>query len=185
MSTSLLPALMLNISDADQIRHQQDMDWNTSEVLLLNNSSGVYTNASQEEESFYQTFSWSSEFMMRYSPTISTVYCVAYTIVFVMGIIGNSCVVAVVVRSPRMRTVTNYFIVNLALADILVVLFCLPATLLSNLFIRKFCRLFHFPPTQRVADPLMTTTKREKERVHFNGDWDVVTGKQPGNVSVT
>lgn len=50
---------------------------------------------------------------------------------------GNSCVVAVVVRSPRMRTVTNYFIVNLALADILVLVFCLPATLLANLFIRK------------------------------------------------
>ena len=56
---------------------------------------------------------------------------------FITSTTGNSCVVAVVVRSPRMRTVTNYFIVNLALADILVLVFCLPATLLANLFIRK------------------------------------------------
>lgn len=159
MSTSLLPTLALNMSVASQIRHQQDMDWNTSQVLLINNSSSVYTNASlEDEESFYQTFSWSSEFMMRYSPAISTIYCVAYTIVFVMGIIGNSCVVAVVVRSPRMRTVTNYFIVNLALADILVLLFCLPGTLLSNLFIRKFCR---FSPSSAWPDRLMTTSKAE------------------------
>lgn len=138
MSTkmSLLP-MHVNTTVAGQNPDQQDMDWKLSEVLLLNNSSDAGMNVSDEEDAFYQTFSWSSEFMMRYSPAISSVYCVAYSIVFIMGIIGNSCVVAVVVRSPRMRTVTNYFIVNLALADILVVLFCVPATLLSNLFIRK------------------------------------------------
>lgn len=59
-------------------------------------------------------------------------------IVFVVGLIGNSFVIAVVLRSPRMRTVTNYFIVNLAIADILVIVFCLPATLMSNIFVRKY-----------------------------------------------
>lgn len=74
---------------------------------------------------------------LRYSPAVSTVFFLAYTLIFILGIIGNCFVVAVVVRSPRMRTVTNYFIVNLALADILVLIFCLPATLLGNLLIRK------------------------------------------------
>lgn len=100
-----------------------------------NGSSAAWSE--QEEMDFLETFAWSSDFLLRYSPSISGIYCLAYTIVFVMGIVGNSFVVAVVLRSPRMRTVTNYFIVNLALADILVLLFCLPATLLSNLFIRK------------------------------------------------
>ncbi|XP_031618626.1 neuropeptide SIFamide receptor-like [Contarinia nasturtii] len=75
------------------------------------------------------------ELLYRHSVTLTAVYCVAYVIVFIVGLIGNSFVIAVVLRSPRMRTVTNYFIVNLAVADILVIVFCLPATLMSNIFV--------------------------------------------------
>ncbi|PBC27164.1 Neuropeptide FF receptor [Apis cerana cerana] len=73
--------------------------------------------------------------LYRHSMAMSAVYCVAYVLVFVVGLIGNSFVIAVVYRSPRMRTVTNFFIVNLAVADVLVIVFCLPATLLSNIFV--------------------------------------------------
>ena len=143
-------------------QQEYDLEPYTREVMSVNgsNSSLITGNSSNsdEEDAFYQTYSWSSDFMMRYSPTISAVYCLAYTIVFAMGIIGNSCVVAVVFRSPRMRTVTNYFIVNLALADILVLLFCLPATLLSNLFIRKFffpdSPVTRFPSASSVQESL-------------------------------
>lgn len=69
---------------------------------------------------------------------MTTVYCVAYLIVFIVGLIGNSFVIAVVFRAPRMRTVTNFFIVNLALADILVIVFCVPPTLMSSIFVRKY-----------------------------------------------
>lgn len=75
--------------------------------------------------------------LMRHSLSVSIILCIAYIIVFVIGIVGNCFVVAIVFRTPRMRTVTNFFIVNLAFADILVLLFCLPATLISNLLIRK------------------------------------------------
>ncbi|XP_064550116.1 neuropeptide SIFamide receptor [Drosophila montana] len=73
--------------------------------------------------------------LYRHSLAMSIVYCVAYIVVFLVGLIGNSFVIAVVLRAPRMRTVTNYFIVNLAIADILVIVFCLPATLIGNLFV--------------------------------------------------
>lgn len=76
--------------------------------------------------------------LYRHSMAMSAVYCVAYVVVFVVGLIGNSCVIAVVYRSPRMRTVTNFFIVNLAVADVLVIVFCLPATLMSNIFVREY-----------------------------------------------
>lgn len=83
------------------------------------------------------------ELWYRHSPAMTAVYCFAYTMVFLVGLVGNLLVVSVVCRSPRMRNVTNYFIVNLAVADILVLVFCLPATLLSNIYVRKsqFVRL--------------------------------------------
>lgn len=75
---------------------------------------------------------------MRHNLVVTAVLCVGYAAVFIVGLLGNSCVVAVVFRCPRMRSAANYFIANLALADILVVVFCLPATLLSNVCFRKY-----------------------------------------------
>lgn len=49
-----------------------------------------------------------------------------HSIVFVIGLVGNTLVCVAVYRNHTMRTVTNYFIVNLAVADFLVILFCLP-----------------------------------------------------------
>lgn len=53
-----------------------------------------------------------------------------HAIVFVIGLIGNALVCVAVYRNHSMRTVTNYFIVNLAVADFMVILICLPPTVL-------------------------------------------------------
>lgn len=53
-----------------------------------------------------------------------------HSVVFVIGLIGNALVCMAVYRNHSMRTVTNYFIVNLAVADLLVLLICLPPTVL-------------------------------------------------------
>ncbi|KAK2163053.1 hypothetical protein LSH36_86g00013 [Paralvinella palmiformis] len=55
-----------------------------------------------------------------------------YTVVFVVGLIGNSLVCYVVWRNKSMQTVTNCFIVNLSVADLLVILVCLPPTVLED-----------------------------------------------------
>ena len=47
---------------------------------------------------------------------------------FVVGVVGNTLVVVTVARDKKMHTVTNYFIVNLAVADLLVLLFCVPVS---------------------------------------------------------
>jgi hypothetical protein len=51
-------------------------------------------------------------------------------VVFVAGLVGNALVCLAVYRNATMRTVTNYFIVNLAAADFLVILCCLPPTVI-------------------------------------------------------
>lgn len=55
-----------------------------------------------------------------------------YFVVFVVGVVGNGLVVYVVLFDRRMRTVTNLFIVNLSVADFLVVVVCLPPTVLGD-----------------------------------------------------
>lgn len=52
----------------------------------------------------------------------SMVTAVIYTIVFIVGLLGNTLVIYVVVRYTKMKTVTNMYILNLALADELYIL---------------------------------------------------------------
>lgn len=59
---------------------------------------------------------------------VQGVFCVIYTIIFVLGLVGNILVCFVVVRNKAMQTVTNLFISNLALSDILLCIFAVPFT---------------------------------------------------------
>ena len=43
-------------------------------------------------------------YFYRHSTAITIVYCLGYSVVFVLGLIGNCLVVGVVFRTPRMRT---------------------------------------------------------------------------------
>lgn len=59
---------------------------------------------------------------------IQTVFCVIYTVIFVLGLLGNLLVCFVVIRNKAMQTVTNLFISNLAMSDILLCIFAIPFT---------------------------------------------------------
>jgi hypothetical protein len=50
----------------------------------------------------------------------------AYGIISLLAIVGNSCIIYIILRNRRMHSVTNYFICNLALADCLVACFAIP-----------------------------------------------------------
>ena len=62
----------------------------------------------------------------------------AYVIVFLLGVVNNCLVVSVIYRNRQLRTVTNYFIANLAVADIMVCILVLPITLFSNIFYGEY-----------------------------------------------
>ena len=55
-----------------------------------------------------------------------------YALVFFVGLVGNFLVCFAVGMNRHMRTVTNLFIVNLAIADLLVLILCLIPTVLED-----------------------------------------------------
>ncbi|XP_043267126.1 orexin receptor type 2-like [Venturia canescens] len=86
-----------------------------------------------------------------------------HSVVFTVGLVGNSLVCIAVYRNHTMRTVTNYFIVNLAVADLLVILFCLPSTVLWDItdtwFLGlKLCKAILYFQTVSVTVSVSTLT---------------------------
>lgn len=64
----------------------------------------------------------------------TTVY-IMYISIFVVALFGNGIVCYIVQSSPRLHTVTNFFIFNLAVGDILMSLFCVPFSFVSILLL--------------------------------------------------
>ena len=51
---------------------------------------------------------------------------ILYGIIILTALLGNTLVIYVVIVSPRMRTVTNFYIANLAFADVTIAMFAFP-----------------------------------------------------------
>ncbi|XP_053310926.1 cholecystokinin receptor type A [Spea bombifrons] len=62
-----------------------------------------------------------------------TVRILLYSLIFLLCVLGNSMVIVVLIRNKRMRTVTNIFLLSLAVSDLMLCLFCMPFTLIPNL----------------------------------------------------
>ncbi|XP_037559118.1 neuropeptide SIFamide receptor [Dermacentor silvarum] len=78
---------------------------------------------------------WVDACFLRHSAPWVVGYCVAYTAVFVVGVVGNCCVLRVVSRNASMKnSAFHALLVNLAVADLMVIVFCLPVTLVGHLF---------------------------------------------------
>lgn len=73
-----------------------------------------------------------------------------YSVIFVLALVGNLVVCAVVFTSIRKWTVTNFFIVNMAAGDILMAFFCIPFTFVPTFvllywpFGAAMCRIVSF-----------------------------------------
>lgn len=73
----------------------------------------------------------------QHSPAVAAIYIIAYVFIFTLCMVGNGLVCFIVLKNSRMRTVTNLFILNLAVSDLLVGIFCVPTTLVDNLITGK------------------------------------------------
>ncbi|XP_050399672.1 prolactin-releasing peptide receptor [Patella vulgata] len=64
-------------------------------------------------------------------PWLMAIFITLYAVIFLLGVSGNSLVVYVVLRNKAMQTITNIFITNLAISDILMCLLAVPFTPIS------------------------------------------------------
>lgn len=110
-----------NISNCSVIGNT-DLTKQFPTLALVRNS----TNSTNEENELIP--------IIRQPVYMIVIYAVAYGIVFLFALLGNTIVVILIIRTRRLHTLTNFFIVNLAIADILVAVFCVPITLLDNLY---------------------------------------------------
>uniref|UniRef100_A0A914NEY6 G-protein coupled receptors family 1 profile domain-containing protein n=1 Tax=Meloidogyne incognita TaxID=6306 RepID=A0A914NEY6_MELIC len=62
-----------------------------------------------------------------------------FAIIFCLSVVGNSIVVVVILQQQSMRSVTNLYLLNLALSDLLLSVVCMPPTLVSSLV---YCWVF-------------------------------------------
>ncbi|XP_069711088.1 neuropeptide FF receptor 2 [Phaenicophaeus curvirostris] len=68
-----------------------------------------------------------------HQPSVAAIFIAFYLLIFLLCMVGNGVVCFTILRSKHMRTVTNLFILNLAVSDLLVGIFCMPTTLLDNI----------------------------------------------------
>ncbi|XP_046667428.1 prolactin-releasing peptide receptor [Homalodisca vitripennis] len=94
---------------------------------------------------------------------VQAVFCLLYTSIFVLGLFGNVLVCYVVARNKAMHTVTNCFITNLALSDILLCVLAVPFTPLYSflgrwIFGRLLCHLVAYAQGTSVYISTLTLT---------------------------
>nr|KAG5694452.1 hypothetical protein BaRGS_008691 [Batillaria attramentaria] len=62
-------------------------------------------------------------------PGFSPFLSIPYAVIFLLSVVGNSLVILTLVRHKKMRTITNMFLLNLAVSDLLLPSSCMPFTL--------------------------------------------------------
>ncbi|XP_070195606.1 orexin/Hypocretin receptor type 1-like [Littorina saxatilis] len=104
-----------------------------------------------------------------YPTPMEWLFITLHTIIFTVGVLGNFLVCFVVLRSRHMQSVTNLFIVNLAVADLIVLIFSSPPTVLQTVTESWFlgeamCKIAHLIQTQSIAVSVQTLCAIAVER---------------------
>ncbi|XP_066305047.1 neuropeptide FF receptor 2-like [Branchiostoma lanceolatum] len=94
---------------------------------------------------------------------IIVIFVVIYVVVFLLCIVGNLVVCCIIARTATLRDVTHSFILNLAVSDLLVGVFCIPFTLVGHIFTENYlgdvmCKLSPMLQGMSVATSVFTLT---------------------------
>jgi hypothetical protein len=61
---------------------------------------------------------------------------ILYCMIFLVGVVGNILVITVIISSRKMKTTVNKYLLNLCIADVMVILICMP-TALADIFTKE------------------------------------------------
>lgn len=61
-----------------------------------------------------------------------------YCLIFLLSVGGNALVILTLFREKKMRTVTNLFLLNLAVSDLMLSMLCMPFSLVATIILRNF-----------------------------------------------
>ncbi|XP_028292496.1 cholecystokinin receptor [Gouania willdenowi] len=62
-----------------------------------------------------------------------TLLILLYSLIFFLSVFGNLLIIVVLTVNKRMRTVTNTFLLSLAVSDLMIAIFCMPFSLIPNI----------------------------------------------------
>jgi len=71
---------------------------------------------------------WNQNFQTHTSFLFSYMLIFIYALLFLISLIANIFVIVTIIKCRRMRTLTNRFLLNLAISDLIATLICLPPT---------------------------------------------------------
>ncbi|XP_078617072.1 neuropeptide FF receptor 2-like [Branchiostoma floridae x Branchiostoma japonicum] len=136
-----------------------NMTW--SNMSFVDDFVSPNKNASSTEHSAWSRYQHGS-------PVIA-LYILVYSLVFILCVLGNLAVCWVVAKTRKLHTATFYFIFNLAIADLLVAIFCMPFTLVSHILVEYqfgdfMCRLTALIQGLSVAASIYTLTAIAADR---------------------
>lgn len=124
---------------------------NTTEVFCINQSfkNNCYPVPENPSEQFLLPW-WQQ-----------TIFYAAFVVIFLVSAGGNLIVIWIVLAHKRMRTVTNYFLVNLAIADFLIAIFNMTFTFMFSMyqnwwFGNAFCKISTFIFTSTISSSVLT-----------------------------
>ena len=107
----------------------------------------------------------------RHQETPTATLVALYCVTFLLGLVGNSLVIFVFARNRKMRTVTNSFLVNLAVCDLMVVGMCMPFSVAFEIYSNwiygdAMCKIVNFSQGLSVSSSILTLAVISAERFY-------------------
>lgn len=130
-----------NASDVDQWLLGEVLEWNYNGTAIEGDNVTISGNLSVLGGLFPTSFPRTTPATTTSATTTTLAYLFdtgrvqipLYSVIFLLAVIGNSLVILTLVQNKRMRTITNLFLLNLAVSDLFLGVFCMPFTLVGTL----------------------------------------------------